>query len=313
MILVCGEALIDIFVGAETHGRMALEGCPGGSPFNVAFGLARLGQPVAFLASLSRDLIGQRLHRFLREEGVGEAYLRRSDRPSTLSIVDLTSGTPAYAFYGAGAADRDISDGDIGPLPDAITALHFGSFSTVVEPVGSAFEALARRESGQRIIAYDPNIRPTIEPDMAVWRRKVATMAAHAHILKISDEDFHLLYGEADPVGKALEWLAAGVRLVVMTRGANGILAWTATQSLDMPAPATTVIDTVGAGDTFQAALLTALNETGHLSIAAIANLPASTLQACLRFAIAAAAITVSRRGADMPRRRELAATIIGE
>ena len=313
MILVCGEALIDIFVGAQSHDRIALEGCFGGSPFNVAFGLARMGQKVEFLAGLSTDLVGQRLHNFLKAEGVGEVFLHRTAKSSTLSIVDLTSGTPAYAFYGAGAADRDIHLDAIPALPESITALHFGSFSTVVEPVGSAFEALARRESGQRIIAYDPNIRPTIEPDMAVWRRKVATMAAHAHILKISDEDFHLLYGEADPVGKALEWLAAGVRLVVMTRGANGILAWTATQSLDMPAPATTVIDTVGAGDTFQAALLTALNETGHLSIAAIANLPASTLQACLRFAIAAAAITVSRRGADMPRRRELAATITGE
>ena len=313
MILVCGEALIDIFVGADSHGHLALEGCPGGSPFNVALSLARLGQPVEFLAGLSRDLIGQRLYNFLRAEGVGMAYLRRSDRPSTLSIVDLTSGTPAYAFYGAGAADRDIREGDIGPLPDAVAALHFGSFSTVVEPVGSAFEALAQREAGQRIIAYDPNIRPTIEPDMAVWRRKVATMAGYAHVLKISDEDFSLLYGDADANAQARQWLAAGVRLVVMTRGAKGILAWTTTQSLDMPAPAAKAVDTVGAGDTFQAALLTALSETGHLSIAAIASLPASTLKACLRFAMAAAAITVSRRGADMPRRHELAASIIGE
>lgn len=313
MILVCGEALIDIFMGAETHGRMALEGCPGGSPFNVAFGLARLGQPVEFLAGLSRDLIGQRLVRFLRDEGVGDTFLRRSDRPSTLSIVDLTGGIPAYAFYGAGAADRDIGHDDIGALPESIAALHFGSFSTVVEPVGSAFEALARRESGQRIIAYDPNIRTTIEPDMAVWRRKVATMAGYAHVLKISDEDFSLLYGDADANAKAQEWLSAGVRLVVMTRGAEGILAWTAAHRLDMPAPATKVTDTVGAGDSFQAALLTALSETGHLSIAAIASLPASALGACLRFAIAAAAITVSRRGADMPRRHDLAATILGE
>ena len=311
MILVCGEALIDIFVGAETHERIALEGCPGGSPFNVAFGLARLGQGVEFLTGLSRDLIGKRLHRFLQAEGVGEAFLRRSARPSTLSIVDLTSGTPAYAFYGEGAADRDISEGDIGPLPDAISALHFGSFSTVVEPVGSAFEALARREAGTRLIAYDPNIRPTIEPDMAVWRRKVATMARYAHVLKISDEDFHLLYGHDDPAEQARKWLADGVRLAVMTRGAKGISAWTQDQAFDMPAPAIKVVDTVGAGDTFQAALLTGLSENGHLSIAALAAIPLQQLKACLQFAIDAAAITCSRRGADMPRRHELQAPIV--
>ena len=311
MILVCGEALIDIFVGAETHDHIALDGRFGGSPFNVAFGLARLGQKVEFLTGLSNDLVGRRLHRFLQEEGVGEAFLHRSDRPSTLSIVDLTSGTPAYAFYGEGAADRDIQIENVGPLPEAIKALHFGSFSTVVQPAGAAFEALAKRECATRLIAYDPNIRPTIEADMGVWRRKVATMAEYAHVLKISDEDFHLLYGDADPAGMAKTWLAQAAILVVMTRGGKGISAWTAQHQLDIAAPAIKVVDTVGAGDTFQAALLTALSETGHLTSQSLADISRQALHAGLNFAVQAAAITCSRRGADIPRRKELPGQII--
>ena len=308
MILVCGEALIDIFVGAQSHDRIALEGCFGGSPFNVAFGLARMGQKVGFLAGLSTDLVGQRLHNFLKAEGVGEAFLHRTAKPSTLSIVDLTSGTPAYAFYGTGAADRDIHLDAIPALPAAIKALHFGSFSTVVEPIGPALEALAKRECAARLVAYDPNIRPTIEADMAVWRRKVATMADYAHVVKISDEDFELLYGHADPAVLAQGWLRQNARLVVLTRGGKGISAWTRQHHLDLAAPAIKVIDTVGAGDTFQAALLTALSETGHLSGPALDQISLATLQAGLDFAVQAAAITCSRRGADIPRRHELPA-----
>ena len=311
MILVCGEALIDIFVGEATHDHMALDGHFGGSPFNVAFGLARLGQKVEFLTGLSRDLVGQRLHRFLQAEGVGETFLRRSRRPSTISIVDLTSGTPAYAFYGEGAADRDIAIEDIPPLPAHIMALHFGSFSTVVQPVGAALEALARREHETRLIAYDPNIRPTIEGDMEVWRRKVATMAQYAHLIKISDEDFALLYGNADPAAKAREWLGQNVKLVVLTRGGQGASAWAGGGSFEISAPVIAVADTVGAGDTFQAALLTALAESGHLSGDALAAIPPAALQACLQFAVQAAAITCSRRGADIPRRSELPASIV--
>ena len=308
MILVCGEALIDIFVGAETHDRIALEGCPGGSPFNVAFGLARLGQKSEFLAGLSTDLVGKRLYRFLKDEGVGENFLHRSGRPSTLSLVDLTDKTaPAYAFYGEGAADRNLVESDIPPLPDAIEALHLGSFSTVVEPVGSTLEALAKRESGRRLISYDPNIRLTIEPDIAVWHRKLAALAAVAHLVKISDEDFERLFGDADPATVARQWLAGpATRLVVLTRGGKGAQAWTREHALDLPAPAIKVVDTVGAGDTFQAALLTALAETGHLSPQAFGTIQLPALHACIAFAIQAAALTCSRRGADLPRRAEL-------
>ncbi len=306
MILVCGEALIDIFVGAETHESMNLQGCPGGSPFNVAFGLARLGQHAEFFTGLSRDMMGERLYKFLHAEQVGERYLKRSDRPSTLSLVDLTGPTPAYAFYGDGAADRDLTPDELPDLASEVQALHFGSFSTVVEPVGATYLALARREAGRRIISYDPNIRMSIEPDIAVWQGRVDAFAACADLIKISDEDFERLYPGIEPASKARQWLQGGAGLVVLTRGGAGACAWTQSAAVDLPAPAIAVVDTVGAGDTFQAALLTALAETGHLNRQRLGTIDHAALQRCIAFAIAAAAITCARRGADLPHRRDL-------
>lgn len=306
MILVCGEALIDIFVGLETHDRISLEGCPGGSPFNVAFGLARLGQRAEFFTGLSRDMMGARLLRFLRAEEVGERYLKHSQRPSTLSLVDLTGPTPAYAFYGEGAADRDLTPAELPQLGEDVQALHFGSFSTVVEPVGTTYLVLARREARRRVISYDPNIRMSIEPDIAIWHSRVDAFAACADLIKVSDEDFERLYPGADPAVKARQWLQAGASLVVLTRGSAGARAWSPDTAVDLPAPAIKVVDTVGAGDTFQAALLTALAETGHLHGPQLRAITKMDLERCIAFAIAAAAITCTRRGADLPHRPDL-------
>jgi len=308
MILVTGEALFDLFVSADRGTSFAFDARPGGSSFNVAIGLARLGQPTAFLGGLSTDFLGQRLEHLLAEEGILRQFIQHPPRPTTLSIIGLgPGGVPAYAFYGDGA-DQVVTLEAIPELPAAIRALHLSSFSTVIEPVGGTLEALVARESGRRLIAYDPNIRPTIVPDMEAWRRKFRHLLPFTHLLKISLEDFHLLFPGAEPAALARSWIAEGPRLVVVTRGAEGAMGWTAAAEVEMPAIPTVLVDTVGAGDTFQAALLAGLAETGRLDPHALEVLTAPGLVELLSFAGRAAAITCSRRGADMPRRGELPA-----
>ena len=308
MFVVCGEALMDVYVLEATATGLRLDARIGGSPFNVAVGLARLGRRAALLTGLSRDAAGERLMQALAAEGVDPGLVVRSDAPSTLSVVSVdAAGVPRYAFHGHGTADRAIDADTLPALPEEARVLQFGSYALVVEPVGSALRALAARERGRRLVAYDPNVRLNVEPDLARWREVVEAMAALAHIVKVSDEDLGLLYPDATPADAARRWLAAGARLVVLTRGARGSEAWTRRVHAAEAAVPVAVVDAVGAGDTFQAALLTWLDEQQALSPAGLEALDAAGLAALLRFAARAAALTCSRRGADMPRRSELA------
>jgi fructokinase len=308
MILVCGEALYDLFLGdSDPHGAIAIEAWPGGSPFNVAIGLARLGQAVGFLSSISTDVFGERLVRVLGREGVGDGYLRRSPAPSTLSIVGAgRHGAPHYSFRGDGAADRMIVGADLPAAITGVRAIHVGSLATVVQPSGEALRMLVSRESSHRVVSYDPNVRPTVEPDPDVWRQTLSALVGMSHVMKISAEDVDYLYRGADPNTLVDQWIRAGARLVVLTRGELGASAWTRRVHVQLPAERVAVVDTVGAGDSFQAALLAGLAETGSLSPEAMGELDEPALARLLAFAIGAAAITCSRRGANPPRRAEL-------
>jgi len=306
MIVVSGEALLDVFAAGDTPSGLALDARIGGSPLNVAIGLARLNQPVAFFGGVSSSFLGDRLHAALVAEGVGTECAVRVDAPVTLGLVGLDAlGVPSYAFYGHGAADRQLPLAALVRVP-AAQAFHFGSYTLVVEPVASALRALVEREHRRSVIAYDPNIRVNVEPDLQRWRDALAWMLPRTHLLKVSDEDLSLLYPGQEPAQLAAQWLAAGVGLVVVTRSSAGAWAWTATHHVATPPVSVSVIDTVGAGDTFQAALLTALAERAALSPDGLRALDAANLQSVLGFATRAAAITCSRRGADLPRRAEL-------
>ena len=310
MLMVCGEALLDVFAAGETSTGMTLDAKVGGSPFNLAVGLARLGQPAAFFGAVSTGFAGERLMRALAAEGVDSRTVVRNAAPTTLSLIGLDAhGVPSYAFYGEGCADRLLHAADLARVPSNITGLLIGSFATVVEPIASTLRALVARERDRErgaLIAYDPNIRLNVEPDLQRWRDQLAWMLPRTDLLKVSDEDLGLLQPGIAPEAFATEALAQGVAAVVITRGARGALGWTAHASATTAPVPVPVIDTVGAGDTFQAALLTWLAEHAALNANALGGLTHSELHDALGFAARAAAITCSRRGADMPRRCEV-------
>ncbi|MDF2998452.1 MAG: carbohydrate kinase [Xanthobacteraceae bacterium] len=310
MILVCGEALIDLFVGPAEGTEMPARAVAGGSPFNVAIGLARLGLRSAFLGGVSRDRFGTLLADVLAREGVDGRFLVRTDRLSTLSaIATAADGQPSYSFHGEGAADRSLTVGDLpSALPDEIRALTFGSYTMAVEPVGTTFAALAEREKGRRVISVDPNLRPAVVPDMVRWAAAAERFYRCATILKASDEDVRTAFGDRTSVTEAAAyWRGCGASLVVITQGPGGATAFGAFGTVSVPGRKVAVRDTVGAGDTFHAALLARLATTGQLDADVIAGLEREGVGDLLAYATAAAAITVTRRGADLPHAADVA------
>lgn len=305
-ILVCGEALYDLFVVGETaDGALRVEARIGGSPLNVAIGLARLGAPSALLAGVSRDMLGARLAAHLRSEGVDDRFLRRTDRLSTISLVGLSeSGEPAYAFYGEGAADRAISPDDLPAIPEEVDIIHLGSYALVVEPMADALAALVDRAAG-RFLSLDPNVRPTVEPRLDRWRTRIDALRRRADLVKVSREDLAHLHPGADAVEIAAAWSEEGPDLVVLTDGARGAIGFRGGQAIPVPAAPVAVVDTVGAGDAFQAALLAQIWSRG-LRRGGVRDADPAQIEAMLAYAATAAGLTCARRGADPPHAQDL-------
>ncbi|WP_028237855.1 carbohydrate kinase family protein [Stutzerimonas azotifigens] len=311
MFLVCGEALFDLFASPARPGvanRLTLEAVAGGSPFNVAVGLARLGVPAALFTGLSTDPLGNQLLRVLQDEGVERRFLVRFDAPTTLATVGVgADGSPVYGFRGDGCADRLPRLKHLPALDDAIRAIHLGSYSLVVPPVADTLLALVEREQGRRLISLDPNVRLNVEPDAGVWRGRVEALARYAHLIKVSDEDLRALYPHSPAEAIAESWLGERCELVLLTRGSGGASVFSRRHgALHLPAQATRLCDTVGAGDTFQAAVLAWLHARGLAGREALGSLSRADLGAMLGVAIAAASVTCSRTGPDLPRRHEV-------
>ena len=303
MILVCGEALIDLFVGEPTPEGLPTQAVAGGSPFNVAIAVARLGRPAAFLSTLSDDAFGTFLADRLTAAGVRGDFLHRRPLRTTLSVVATgAEGQPHYSFYADSGADRALTKADLPPaLPEDLNAIAAGSYALGVEPIGSALAELIRREGERRVISLDPNVRPRVVGDVAAFRSRFEALLASATIVKGSAEDVELFYGTRDLAAVASEWLGRGPRLVVVTRGEDGPLAAFRDGLVERPTPQVDVVDTVGAGDTFHAGLLAHLDVAGRLTRDGIAGLDRTSLSETLDFAAAAAALACTRRGANPP------------
>jgi fructokinase len=311
MLLSCGDALIDFLPVKTADGRDALVPVVGGSCLNIAIGMARLGAEAGFVGGISTDLFGKMIADHALHSQVGLQYAVRSAHQSTLAFVRSVNGEPQYAFYDAETATRNwrYRAGSI-PFKD-VGAVHVGS-TTLVDDTGAA-QTLAMVEEAQEStsISFDPNCRPNLVRDKAEYVARMAAFAARADIVRMSDVDFEYLHGDHDYAPRAAAMIDAGAGLVVVTRGERGVLAWHRNVSaLQVEAPKTVVVDTVGAGDSFQAALLFALHELGRIGREALKGASADELRRALCFAVICAAFTCSRPGADPPRRTELAAEV---
>ena len=312
MILSCGEALIDLIPGVTAEGAAAFVPKTGGSVFNTAIALGRLDVPSAFLGGLSTDFFGDELRKALKAANVDISLAPVSERYTITAFVKLEDNQARYSFIDEGSACRMLKPEDLPTLPDRITALHLGSFPMAIEPCGSAFEDLCRRECHKRVIHFDPNIRANLIKDRVAHRQRVDRIVAMSDLIKLSDEDLAWMAAGASIEAFAQDWLERGAKLVVVTRGKDGAIAFTKRFRVEVAGINVKVADTIGAGDTFTAGVLAAFYRAGRLNKAAIAALDRESVLEALKFAVRAAAVTVSRPGADPPWTHELASELKG-
>jgi fructokinase len=325
VIVVVGEALVDLVV--SPGGQVAAR--PGGSPYNAARSLARLGVETTFLGRLASDGLGRLLRERLAAEGASIGLPEASGRPSTLAVATLDqAGSAEYAFYLDGTAGADLDYEALKKaLPADATALHVGDLGLVMEPIGAAIERLIRNDvPAGTLVLFDPNCRPSAIADHEAYRRRVEVIARRADIVKASTEDLAYLYPDMPPEQAAKALLGSGPSLVLVTDGPRQARAFLPDATLAAEVPSVTVVDTIGAGDAFGGGFLawwTAhglgqadLGRPAPAGDAPARDAPArdapardALVRKALRAAVGAAALTCTRPGADPPTLAELQAT----
>ena len=315
MIICCGEALIDMVPVLSESGQTSYAPLVGGAIFNTAIGLGRLGVQVGMLSGVSNDLFGQQLNQALVDSKVDTSYLVRSNAPTTLAFVTLTAGHASYTFYDENSAGRSVEIADVPNLSNAqgsntndLSALYFGGISLINEPAADAYCDLAQKSAADMVIVLDPNIRTNFISNEPSYRQRPQKFVDVADIIKVSDEDLDWLVGSSHNESQQVALLRGmGKAIVVVTKGADGATAYLSTgETVHQDVPEVCVVDTVGAGDTFNAGMLAKLTDLGCMSKTALASIsPAEVLQS-LAYAAQVAGVNVSRQGANPPWLSEL-------
>ncbi len=303
MIVVCGEALIDIVPAADGTRKPM----PGGGPFNTARALARLGAPTAFLGRLSTDPFGVMLAQQLKADGADLSLVSYGPESTTLAVAELDGqGLAEFDFFVKGTSAPNLTPEMLPPtLPADVSALHIGTLGLVLEPMATTLVELALREGDDRLVMLDPNIRSNLVTDARDYRDRLDGLVAHSTIVKASETDLEWLFPELDTEAGAERLLDLGARLVLVTLGAAGALAASPSGHVRVAAPEVEVVDTIGAGDAFGAAVLAWLHD--HDALRSDLTLDNEQVRSMLSFACLVAAITCTRVGADPPWRAELA------
>jgi fructokinase len=307
-IAIVGEALIDLVDPGDDSPALVH---PGGSPLNVAVGLARLGQPARFVGRFSHDPFGTVLRDHAQRSGVDLDSAITDTRPSTIALVHLRDGIADYEFFVDGTADFAWTEAELAACAGDPAILHFGSLASWLPPGDTSIGRFVadQRARGSVLISYDPNVRPRLQPDPAAARAAVEAALPSAHLVKVSADDLRWLYGDQSETALAQSWLALGPILLVVTHGGDGSRTYAAgAAALHRPVPAVPVVDTVGAGDAFVSGLLDGLIRAGATTPSGLAEVVADSerLTAVLDRAALIAAITCSRAGANPPRLAEL-------
>lgn len=311
IVAVAGEALVDLVPAPVPE---YFEARPGGSPTNVAVGLARLGVPVRLLARIADDMLGRRIRGHLQANHVDLTHVVAATEQTSMAMVAVgPDGGPTYDFRVTGTADWQWTPGELSHALDGpVVAIHSGSLAVTTPPGAAVLRDLLVRAHATATVSYDPNCRPMLMGDPADVLAGVHALLETADVVKVSSEDLAWLLPGAAPEKVLEDWLDRGPALVAITLGGDGVLAGTAAGlRVRRPGVLVTVIDTVGAGDTFSGALLAGLHRRSLLGAAArplLRTVDSPTLEALLDQAALAAAITCSRRGADPPTLDDLTA-----
>lgn len=307
MLMSCGDALIDFVPTRNAEGREAVMPAVGGSCLNVAIGMARLGAPTGFIGGISTDMFGRMIADHATASHVELGLATRSDHQTTLAFVRIVAGESHYAFYDAETATRNWAYRR-GSIPfDTVEALHVGSTTLVNDQGAAETKALIADARMSSTISFDPNCRPNLVSDKPAYLARMAEFASSADLIKMSDVDFAYLHGEEPYQQRASMLLGQGTSLVVITRGNNGAIAWHAgAGQIEVQAPRVEVADTIGAGDSFQAALLFALHKQGRLARQQLKDISPDELRRALSFAANCAGLTCTRPGADPPWSHEI-------
>ena len=299
-IWVCGEALIDRITKDGS-----LQEIPGGGPANTAHALARLGIASEFIGGLSSDSYGQMMREQFTAAGVGLRFTPTHDLPTcTANVTIAADGSASYQFVIEGTAtfayDKKVLP-DLSELAsDVVQALYFGTLATIIEPGASVLFEWMKGAVGKVPIIFDPNIRPSVLGDREKYQVSVARFLQISDVVKASSEDIQWLYPQMHEFEVAKSWLEHGVKLVVITRGHEGLVGITSEHMIEVPGVKVDVVDTVGAGDTVGAILAEGIHLHG------IDRALTSELSHILHRAVSASAITCSRQGAQPPYRNEL-------
>lgn len=306
MFVVIGEALLDM-VQPEPGDTFVAK--VGGGPLNIAVGLQRLGHPTSMMARFSTGALGSSVRAHAEHNALDLSASVSTHDPTTLAFASLDEqGHASYDFYVEGTADWGWTSDELASSPADATAVHTGSVAAALSPGAEALLDLWRRlrNEGRVVLSFDPNIRPALVGSRAAAVARTEAFVANSHLVKASDEDLRWLYPDEPLSDVVRRWARLGPELAVMTRGADGCVAETRSGlSADLAGVPVEVVDTIGAGDSFESGLLSGVADEDLLDPVALGRMSSPQLEAVLRRAVTVAAMTCGRAGADPPSRTE--------